>query len=61
LLGKLGAVRAAAVTYLIPLFGLLWAWLFLAEVPTPSMLIAALLILGGVGLSQLERNAPVTK
>jgi drug/metabolite transporter (DMT)-like permease len=61
LLGRLGAVRAAAVTYLIPLFGLLWAWLFLAEVPTPSMLLAALLILGGVGLSQLERRSPAGK
>lgn len=61
LIGRLGAVRATAVTYLIPLFGLLWAWLFLAEVPTPSMLLAALLILGGVGLSQLGRKAAAGK
>jgi drug/metabolite transporter (DMT)-like permease len=58
LIGRLGAVRAAAVTYLIPLFGLLWAWLFLGEVPTSSMALAAVLILGGVGLSQLERRTP---
>jgi drug/metabolite transporter (DMT)-like permease len=61
LIGRLGAVRATAVTYLIPLFGLLWAWLFLAEVPTPSMLLAALLILGGVGLSQLGRKPQAGK
>jgi len=61
LIGRLGAVRAAAVTYLIPLFGLLWAWLFLAEVPTPSMLVAALLVLGGVALSQLEGKSSAGK
>lgn len=52
LLRRVGAVGAASVTYLIPIFGLLWAWLFLHEVPTASMGLAVILVLGGVGLSQ---------
>lgn len=56
LIHRIGASRAATVTYLVPLFGILWAWLVLGETPTASMAIAAALILGGVGLSQ--RSAP---
>lgn len=52
LIHRIGATRAAAVTYLIPLFGLLWAWLFLGEAPTATMGLAAVMILGGVALSQ---------
>ena len=52
LIHRIGATRATAVTYLVPLFGILWAWLILAERPTASMAVAAALILGGVALSQ---------
>jgi len=52
LIGRIGGARAAMVTYLIPLFAMLWAWGVLAERPTPSMALAAALILGGVALSQ---------
>jgi drug/metabolite transporter (DMT)-like permease len=52
LIHRIGGTRAASVTYLVPLFGLIWAWLFLDEVPTPTMALAATMILGGVGLSQ---------
>ncbi|HEY3732054.1 MAG TPA: DMT family transporter [Steroidobacteraceae bacterium] len=52
LIHRIGAPRAATVTYLIPLFGVLWAWLVLGEAVTLSMGLAAVLILGGVALSQ---------
>jgi drug/metabolite transporter (DMT)-like permease len=52
LIHRIGASRAATVTYLIPLFGVLWAWLVLGEPLTPTMAASGVLILGGVGLSQ---------
>jgi drug/metabolite transporter (DMT)-like permease len=52
LIYRIGAPGAATVTYLVPLFGVLWAWLFLDESLTPTMAIAGALIFGGVGLSQ---------
>lgn len=52
LIQRIGAPRASTTTYLVPLFGVLWAWIFLGEAPTPTMLIAAALILGSVILSQ---------
>src|SRR3546814_7411868 len=48
----IGAPRAATVTYIIPLFGVMWAWLLLNEPLTPSMAVAGALILSGVALSQ---------
>ena len=52
LIYRIGAPRASTVTYLVPLFGVVWAWLFLSEPLTASMAIAGALILGGVALSQ---------
>jgi drug/metabolite transporter (DMT)-like permease len=52
LIARIGAPRTATVTYLIPLFGVIWAWLLLGEGVTLSMLLAGALILAGVGLSQ---------
>lgn len=52
LIQRIGAPRASTTTYLVPLFGVLWAWVFLGEVPTLTMLIAGALILGSVILSQ---------
>jgi drug/metabolite transporter (DMT)-like permease len=52
LINRIGGPRASMVTYLIPLFAVIWAWLVLAEPPTPSMAVSAALILGGVALSQ---------
>jgi drug/metabolite transporter (DMT)-like permease len=52
LIARVGAPRAATVTYLIPLFGVVWAWLVLGEPLTPSMALAGALILAGVALSQ---------
>ncbi|HET9390376.1 MAG TPA: DMT family transporter [Steroidobacteraceae bacterium] len=52
LIHRIGAPRAATVTYLIPLFGVLWAWLVLGEPVTANMAVAGALILGGVALNQ---------
>lgn len=56
LIYRIGAPRASTVTYLIPLFGVLWAWLLLDEAVTLHMAIACTLILGGVALSQQQRT-----
>jgi len=52
LIARIGASRASTVTYLIPLFGVAWAWMLLDEPLTLTMGIAAALILGSVALSQ---------
>jgi drug/metabolite transporter (DMT)-like permease len=59
LLYRIGAPRASTVTYLVPLFAVLWAWGALGEPLTLSMAAAGALILAGVALSQrvkLQRN-----
>jgi drug/metabolite transporter (DMT)-like permease len=56
LIARIGAPRTATVTYLIPLFGVVWAWLLLGEPVTLTMAVAGALILGGVALSQ-KRDA----
>lgn len=57
LIFRIGAPRASTVTYLIPLFGVLWAWWLLNEPITASMALACALILGGVALSQQREPA----
>lgn len=52
LIARIGASRASTVTYLIPLFGVAWAWLLLDEPVTLTMGIAGALILGSVAISQ---------
>lgn len=52
LVARVGAARASTVTYLIPLFGVIWAWLILGEPLTVSMALAGALILAGVAWSQ---------
>jgi drug/metabolite transporter (DMT)-like permease len=55
LIARIGASRASTVTYLIPVFGVLWAWMLLGEAPTWRMALSALLILGSVAISQRGR------
>jgi drug/metabolite transporter (DMT)-like permease len=52
LIARIGASRASAVTYIVPLFGVAWAWLLLGEPLTLKMGIAGALILGSVAFSQ---------
>ena len=49
---RIGAGRAATVTYLVPLFAVAWAWMLLDEPLTLTMGIAGALILGSVAMSQ---------
>jgi drug/metabolite transporter (DMT)-like permease len=51
---RVGAARASTCTYLVPLFGVLWGWLLLGEVPSATMLVAGALILGCVVVSSRE-------
>jgi drug/metabolite transporter (DMT)-like permease len=55
LIYRVGAARAVTVTYLVPLFGVVWAWIVLGEPLTLSMAVAGALILGGVALSQQKK------
>lgn len=56
LIQRVGSSRAVTVTYLVPLFAVLWAWVLLGETPTWRMLIAGILILGSVALAQGKRG-----
>src|SRR5215831_14860406 len=58
LIARVGAPRTSTVTYLIPLFGVIWAWLLLGEPLTVSMALAGALILAGVALSQRREAKP---
>jgi drug/metabolite transporter (DMT)-like permease len=58
LIARIGAPRTSTVTYLIPLFGVIWAWLLLGEPLTISMALAGALILAGVALSQQREAKP---
>ncbi len=47
LIADVGMTRALTVTYLIPLFGVLWGWLFLGETLPAAALAGGALILAG--------------
>lgn len=51
LIGHLGATGAIAVTFLMPVFGMLWGWLFLNEPITGHMLAGTAVILVGTALT----------
>lgn len=48
---RVGAAYAASVTFLIPVFGMLWGALFLHESVTASMLLGCAVILAGTALA----------
>jgi drug/metabolite transporter (DMT)-like permease len=51
LIANIGPARALTVTFLIPIFGVLWGSLFLGEPLTINMLLGGSLILGGTWLA----------
>jgi drug/metabolite transporter (DMT)-like permease len=61
LLGKVGVARTVVVTYLIPVFAMLWGFLILGEGVTLKMLAGAACILSGIGLTtyKARKNAAV--
>jgi drug/metabolite transporter (DMT)-like permease len=52
IMGRIGPAGVTTVTYLIPLFGVLWAWALLGEALSLEVAAAGALILGGVALGQ---------
>jgi drug/metabolite transporter (DMT)-like permease len=50
LIADIGPTRALTVTFLIPLFGMLWGALFLGEAITPVMAAGCALVLAGTAL-----------
>ncbi len=51
LIADAGPARALTVTFLIPLFGVLWGFLFLGEALTPNMLAGGALVVAGTALA----------
>ena len=51
LIRNVGPARAMTVTYVVPVFGMLWGWLFLGERVTVPMVVGTAVILAGVGLT----------
>lgn len=51
LIARLGPARALTVTYLIPVFAVLWGWLLLEEALTGAMLVGGAVILLGTSLA----------
>jgi drug/metabolite transporter (DMT)-like permease len=65
LIRRIGTMRAMSVSYLIPLFGMLWGWLLLREGVTLRMGVGAILVLAGVAfatgvLRPVPEPAPAT-
>lgn len=52
LIKRIGPARAVTVTYMVPLFGVVWAWWLLGEAVTVPMAVAGVLIVGSVMMSQ---------
>jgi len=50
LIADIGATAALTVTYLIPIFGVLWGWLFLGEALSTPMIAGALVVIAGTVL-----------
>jgi len=59
LIFRLGAARAITVTFLIPVFGLVWGAIFLAERLTPAMLLGCAVVLLGTALTTGTLRRPV--
>lgn len=58
LIAKVGPTRTLSVAYLMPIFGMLWANLFLGEVITWKMLAGAALVIVGVWLVVQKISKP---
>ena len=58
LMANAGVTAALSVTYLIPVFALLWGWLWLDETPTGTMLLGCGVILLGTALATGKLRLP---
>jgi drug/metabolite transporter (DMT)-like permease len=59
LVADIGPTKALTVTFLMPVFGMLWGALLLQERIAPSMIIGAAVILAGTGLVAIPRRRAV--
>jgi drug/metabolite transporter (DMT)-like permease len=50
LIADIGPAGALTVTYLIPIFGVVWGWLFLDEAFSAAMILGALIVVAGTVL-----------
>ena len=50
LIADIGPAGALTVTYLIPIFGVVWGWLFLGEAFSAAMFLGALIVVAGTVL-----------
>lgn len=58
LIRSVGPVRTSLVTFLIPIFGIFWSWLFLDEAIKPVMFIGLALILASIRLVNRPQPKP---
>jgi drug/metabolite transporter (DMT)-like permease len=56
---ELGAARAAMVTYIVPVVGVVLGALLLSEEVGPTLLVGAALIFTGIGVVNLRRMRPL--
>ncbi len=61
LIATIGPARALTVTFLIPLFGVLWGYLFLGEPLAANTLAGCALILGGTWIAARAPAAPLAR
>ena len=61
LVDQIGTSRAIMTTYLIPLFSILWGYIFLSESVTLNMLCGCIFVLLGVGLTTKKSNIRAVK
>jgi drug/metabolite transporter (DMT)-like permease len=59
LISRIGPTRAMTVTFLIPIFGMLWGYLFLHEEIHTSTIVGSAIVLMAMGL--ILRSPPATK
>lgn len=56
-----GPVKALSVTFLIPMFGMVWGHVFLDEVVTPGMLGGCVVVLAGLAMLSGKAPAPAAR
>jgi drug/metabolite transporter (DMT)-like permease len=61
LISRVGPANAITVTFLIPVFGLLWGWLFLNETITSAMMVGCAVIVMGTALATGWLRWPLKK
>ena len=59
LIEKIGAVKTSTVAYFLPIFGIIWGYIFLDEVITLSIVIGCFTILLGVFIATSKKNKKI--